>query len=49
MEISHDHTDFGPGIPFLGSGGLFLRFEFLKVTNFLHIYKISDLKVTKQN
>jgi hypothetical protein len=25
MDISHDHTDVGPEIRFLGSGGLFPR------------------------
>jgi hypothetical protein len=26
MDISHDHIDFGPQIPFLGSWGQFLHF-----------------------
>jgi hypothetical protein len=26
MDISHEHTDFGPQIPFLGSGSLFSPF-----------------------
>jgi hypothetical protein len=26
MDISHDHTDFGPQIPFLGSEDLFSPF-----------------------
>jgi hypothetical protein len=42
MDISHDHTDFGPQIPFLGSGGLFLPFLTPKSIHFLHLYKISD-------
>jgi hypothetical protein len=32
MDISHDHTDFGPQIPFLSFGS----------TYFLHLYTISD-------
>jgi hypothetical protein len=36
MNMSHDHIDFGPQIPFLGSGGLFLSFWPPQV----HIYSI---------
>jgi hypothetical protein len=35
MDISHDHIDFGPQIPFLGSGGLFSPFWPPKVYFFL--------------
>jgi hypothetical protein len=34
MDISHDHTDFEPQIPFLGSEGLFLPFWPTKLYNF---------------
>jgi hypothetical protein len=38
MDISHDHTDFGPQIPFLGSRGQFLPFWPPKVYFFmLHV------------
>jgi hypothetical protein len=33
MNMSHDHIDFGPQIPFLGSGSL---------CSFLHLFKISE-------
>jgi hypothetical protein len=36
MDISHDHTDFWPQIPFLGSDSLFFPFRLLKV----HIFMI---------
>jgi hypothetical protein len=35
MNILHDHIDFGPQIPFLGSEGLFLHFGTRKVYFFL--------------
>jgi uncharacterized protein YggT (Ycf19 family) len=41
MDISHDHTDFGPQIPFLGSGGLFSPFWPLKVYIFFIFIKFS--------
>jgi hypothetical protein len=46
MDMSHDHTDFGPQITFLGSEGLFFAFLTAKSTYFLHLYKISDRLMT---
>jgi hypothetical protein len=38
MNISHDYTDFGPQIPFLGSEGLFSPLRPLKAyIFFIHI------------
>jgi hypothetical protein len=42
VDISHDHIDFGPQIPFLGSGGPVFDFLTPKSIYFLHLYKISD-------
>jgi hypothetical protein len=39
MDISHDHTDFGPQIPFMGSKGLFSPFRPLKVYIFFFFIK----------
>jgi hypothetical protein len=41
MDISHDYTDVGSQIPFLGSEPIF-AFLPAKSIYFLHIYKISD-------
>jgi hypothetical protein len=41
MEMSHDHTDFGPQIPFLALGPIF-AFLTLESIYFVHLYKISD-------
>jgi hypothetical protein len=41
MDLLHDHTDFGPQIPFLGSEAYFCLLT-PKSVYFLHLYKISD-------
>jgi hypothetical protein len=40
MDISHDDTDFGPQIPFLGSEGSFSPFRPLKVYIFFIFIKL---------
>jgi hypothetical protein len=44
MDISHDHTDFGPQIPFLSSGGLYspIFFIYIKFTTYHMTYFIFD-------
>jgi hypothetical protein len=48
LDISHDHIDFGPQIPFLGSGGLFSPFWPPKVYFFLlHVKFPIDWYITR--
>jgi hypothetical protein len=42
MDMSHDHTNFGPQILFLGSEGLFSPFLTPKSIFFLAPFKILD-------
>jgi hypothetical protein len=42
MDMSQDHTDFGPLIPLLGSEGFFFAFLAPKSIYFLYLYKISN-------
>jgi hypothetical protein len=48
MDMSHDHTDFGPQIPFLGPGGLPFAFLTPKSTYFLHRYTMFDQSTKKK-
>jgi hypothetical protein len=48
MDMSHDHPDFGPQIPFLGPEALPFVFLTPKSTYFLHPYTISDQSTKKK-
>jgi hypothetical protein len=42
MNVSHDHNEFGPQNPFLGSDGFFFAFLTRKSIFFLTLCKIPD-------